>query len=333
MARMETVRVLEWVRHAEGIWNLPRAEVARLSAAFPDVTFDAPATREEADALLPRADVVLGFAARPEVFATARRLRWIHSTAAGVEGILSPDLVASGVVLTCSRGLHARSMAEHVIGVMLAFARQLHGSRDAQRERRWSQHQQWDASPGFGELAGSTVGIVGFGHIGRAIAEKARALDMRVLAVRRHPAGDPEPAHAQWGIDWLPELLERSDWVVLAAPHTRETAKLIGAAEFARMRPHARLVNIGRGALVDEGALIAALRERRIGGAALDVMEREPLAADSPLWDMPEVILTPHISGLGPRYWERATDLFAANLRCWLDGEPLRGVVDKLAGY
>jgi phosphoglycerate dehydrogenase-like enzyme len=330
---MEPLRVLEWVRHKDGIWNLPRTEVERLRARFPAVVFESPATREEADALLPGVDVVLGFAARPEVFAAAKRLRWIHSTAAGVEGLLSPALVESDVTLTCSRGLHAESMAEHTVGVMLAFARQLHHSRDAQAARRWSQHEQWDARPGFASLAGSTVGIVGFGHIGRAIGEKARALGMHVLAVRRTPAADPAPAHEQFGLDGLDTLLERSDWVVLAAPHTRESASMIGAAQLARMRPGARLVNVGRGALVDETALIAALQEKRLAGAALDVMAAEPLAADSPLWDMPEVIVTPHVSGIAPRYWERAMDVFAANLERWLAGEPLRGVVDKRAGY
>jgi phosphoglycerate dehydrogenase-like enzyme len=330
---MEPLRVLEWVRHTEGIWNLPRAEMDRLRRDFPRVVFEFPATRDEADALLPEVEVVLGFAARPEVFATAKRLRWIHSTAAGVEGILSPALVASDVTLTCSRGLHAQSMAEHTLGLMLAFARQLHRSRDAQREHRWSQHEQWGASPGFADLAGATVGIVGFGHIGSAIGGKARALGMHVLAVRRTPAASPEPAHEQWGLDRLPELLERSDWVVLAAPHTRESARMVGAAELARMKPGARLVNVGRGALVDQDALVAALAAGRIAGAGLDVMASEPVPADSPLWDMPNVILTPHVSGLGPRYWERATDVFAANLRRWLAGEPLHGVVNKHAGY
>jgi len=224
-------------------------------------------------------------------------------------------------------------MAEHTIGVMLAFARQLHHARDAQQGRRWSQREQWAAEPGFAALAGSTLGVVGFGHIGRAIGEKGRALGMHVLAVRRTPAANPEPAHEQWGLDRLPELLERSDWVALAAPHTRESAGLIGAAQFARMKPGARLVNVGRGALVDEDALVAALRSGRLAGAALDVMRDEPLPADSPLWDLPEVIVTPHVSGLGPRYWERVADVFAANLRRWLAGEPLHGVVDKRAGY
>jgi phosphoglycerate dehydrogenase-like enzyme len=330
---METIRVLEWIRHKDGIWNLPRPELARLAREFPDVRFDGPPTREEALALLPEVQVVLGFLVRPEHFATARRLRWIHATAAGVEGLLFPELVESDVVLTCSRGLHAQSIAEHTLAVMLAFARQLHHSRDAQRERRWSQHEQFGATPGFCDLAGSTLGLVGFGHIGRAIAERARALGMRVLAVRRHPAADPAPADAQWGPEGLPALLERADWVVLAAPHTRESDRMIGATELARMKPGARLVNVGRGALVDEPALVEALRSGRLAGAALDVFETEPLPGSSPLWTMPEVIHTPHVSGVAPRLWARAVDMFADNLRRWLAGETLRNVVDKRAGY
>ncbi len=330
---MENVRVLEWIRHRDGVWNLPRAQMERLAAEFPTVRFESPGTRAEADALLPEVDVVLGFAVRRENFALAKRLRWIHSTAAGVEWMLFPELVESDVTLTCSRGLHALSIAEHTLGVMLAFARQLHLSRDAQARRQWTQLEQWQAGPGFEELQGATVGIVGFGHIGRAVAEKCRAMGMRVLAVRRNPAPDPAPAHAQWGLDWLPELLERSDWVVLAAPHTPETDRLIGAAQLARMKPGARLINVGRGALVDEAALVDALAAGRLAGAGLDVYEHEPLADDSPLWSMPQVIATPHVSGLGPRYWERATEVFARNLRAYVAGRPLHNVVDKRAGY
>lgn len=330
---MRSTRVLEWIRHRDGIWNMPRGEVDRLRALFPDVHFDAPEDRDACDALLPEAEVVLGFAVRPENFARAKRLRWIHSSAAGIEWMLFPELVASDVTLTCSRGLHALSIAEHTLGVMLAFARQLHVSRDAQHERRWTQLAQWDTAPGFGQLSGATVGIVGFGHIGRAIGERCRALGMHVLAVRRHPAAEPAPAHEQWGLDRLAELMERSDWIVLAAPHTSESTHLLDAAMLARAKRGARLVNVGRGALVDEPALVAALREGRLAGAALDVMEAEPLAADSPLWAMPQVIVTPHVSGLGPFYWERATDLFAEHLRAYLGGRPLPNVVDKRAGY
>jgi phosphoglycerate dehydrogenase-like enzyme len=156
---------------------------------------------------------------------------------------------------------------------------------------------------------------------------------MRVLAVRKHPARDPAPADEQWETARLHELIGRSDWLVLTAPLTPETRGMIGRAELARMPRHAVLVNLGRGALVDEPALIEALGEGRVAGAALDVFEEEPLPAMSPLWAMPQVVVTPHVSGLGPRFWERTCDLFARNLRHWLAGEPLENVVDKRAGY
>jgi len=283
--------------------------------------------------MLPEAEIVLGFAVRESNLAAASKLRWIHVTAAGVEGVLFPALVESPVVLTCSRGLHARSMAEHALATMLAFARQLHRSRDAQHERRWSQREHWEAAPGFADLAGSTVAIVGFGAIGRAIGAGCRALGQQVLAVRRRPGGDPAPAHECFGPERLGDALERADWLVLCAPLTPATRGLIGAAQLARLKPGARLVNVGRGALVDEPALIEALRSGRVAGAALDVMATEPLPPESPLWTLPEVIVTPHVSGLGPRYWERALELFAANLERWLAGEPLLGRVDKAAGY
>jgi phosphoglycerate dehydrogenase-like enzyme len=236
-------------------------------------------------------------------------------------------------VLTNGRGLHAVSMAEHALGLMLAFARKLHLSRDLQHARRWGQVGLWTEPPPFGQLAGGTLGLVGLGAVGSALAARAAALGMRVLAVRPHPQADPAPAHEQWGLERLPALLERADWVVLAAPHTGATRGLVGAAELARMKPGAVLVNLGRGALVDEPALVAALRAGRIAGAALDVVHEEPLAADSPLWELPNVILTPHVSGLGPGYWERAVAQFEGNLERYVAGRPLENVVDQRAGY
>jgi len=330
---MSALRVLEYVRYDDGVWNLPSTLVEGLAQRFPQVHFDIPGSRAEADSLLPEADIVLGFAVRPDNFAMARRLRWIHATAAGVGGLLFPELVKSDVVLTNARGLHARSMAEHALGVMLAFTRKLHWSRDAQSARRWDAVPQEHEAPAFGQLAGATLGLVGFGHVGRGIAELARALGMRVIALRRHPSPSPEPAHQQWGTERLAELLAVSDWVVLCAPATRETRGLIGARELACMRPHARLINLGRGALVDEPALIEALAAGRIAGASLDVFAEEPLPPTSALWGMREVILTPHVSGFGPRYWERALEQFETNLRHHLAGEPLVNVVDKQAGY
>jgi len=325
--------VLEFIRDEEGVWSLPARLVADLARRHPGVRFESPPDRAAAERLLPEADVVYGVLVDEENLHLARRLRWIHVSAAGVGSLLFPALVESEVVLTNGRGLHAVSMAEHALGLMLAFARKLHLARDLQHERRWEQVGQWTQRPPFGQLAGSTLGLVGLGAVGSALAARAAALEMRVVAVRPHPQADPAPAHEQWGLERLPELLGRADWVVLAAPHTQATRGLIGRAELARMKPGAVLVNLGRGALVDEPALVAALQAGRIAGAALDVVSREPLAADSPLWDLPNVILTPHVSGLGPDYWERAVEQFSGNLERHLAGRPLLNVVDKRAGY
>lgn len=330
---MDPVRVLEWVRHPLDVWTLPRGMAERLAEAVPGVEVWSPGSREEADALLPEADVVLGFAVRPHNFRRARRLRWVHCTAASVTHVLFPELVESDVIVTNARGVHAESMAEHTIGVLLAFARKLHLARDAQRERAWTQEALWRDAPPIGSLAGSTLGLVGMGQVGGAIASRARALGMRVIAVRRNPASPPEPAHEQWPVARLPGMLEAADWVVIAAPHTQATTRMFGGAEFARMKPGARLVNLGRGAIVDEEALVAALRSGRLAGAALDVFEEEPLPAESPLWQMPEVIVTPHTSGIGPRYWDRVMEQFTANLRRYVAREPLFNLVDKREGY
>lgn len=325
--------MIEFLRDEAGVWTVPAGLIADLALRHPDVRFESPSDRAAAERLLPGADVVYGALVDADNFHLARRLRWIHVSSAGVGSLLFPALAESGVVLTNGRGLHAVSMAEHALGLMLAFARKLHLARDLQHDHRWEQAGLWTDPPPFGQLAGGTLGIVGLGAVGSALAERAVALGMRVIAVRPHPARDPRPAHEQWGLDRLPELLEQSDWVVLAAPHTAATRGLIGAAELARMKPGAVLVNLGRGALVDEPALVAALRAGRIGGAALDVVRREPLAADSPLWDLPNAVLTPHVSGLGPRYWERAVEQFAVNLERFLAGRPLLNLVDKRAGY
>ena len=327
------LHVLEYIRGDHGVWSLPPEFVDRLRAEFAPVRFSAPRTREEAERVLPEADVVLGWAVRESNFERARRLKWIQITAAGVGGLLFPALVESPVVVTNGRGIHAVAMAEHALGVMLMFARKLHLARDAQSRRAWTQEELWVQEPPFSELGGTTLGLVGLGSVGSAIAQRARALGMRVIAVRKHPAADPAPADAQWGTERLDELAARADWLLLVPPLTAETRGLMDQRRLALMKPHAILVNLGRGPLIDEPALVEALRAGRIAGAALDVYEREPLDPESPLWAMPNVIVTPHVSGFGPRYWERCMDLFRSNLRAWIEGRPLANVVDKRAGY
>jgi phosphoglycerate dehydrogenase-like enzyme len=325
--------VIEFVRDDEGVWTLPAPLLGALAHRFPGVRFESPPDRAAAEQLLPRAEIVLGGLVDAANFGRARGLRWIHVPAAGVGSQLFPALVESGVVVTNARGLHAVAMAEHALGLMLAFARKLHRARDLQRAHRWGQVALWTEPPPFGQLAGGTLGLVGLGAVGAALAERAAALGLRVIAVRPHTRPDPAPAHEQWGLERLGELLERADWVVLAAPHTAASRGMIGAEQFARMKPGAVLVNLGRGALVDEQALVAALRAGRLGGAALDVVRGEPLEPASPLWDLPDVILTPHVGGLGPGHWEGAVEQFAENLELYLAGRPLRNVVDKRAGY
>jgi phosphoglycerate dehydrogenase-like enzyme len=331
--RSMSVTVLEFNRDPLGVWNFPPAQIERLRREFPDVEFEAPATREQANARIPDAEVVFGYAVTPANFASARRLRWIQIAAAGVGSTLFPELVESHVVLTNGSGIHSAAMGEHALGVMLAFVRKLHLARDAQHEKRWAQRALLEGEPAFGELAGSTLALVGLGAVGSAVATRARALGLRVIAVRRHPTDPPDPAHEQLGLERMREACERADWIVLAAPLTADSRHLFGARELGWMKPGGILINLGRGALVDEAALIDALRAGRIAGAGLDVTEEEPLPENSALWDVPNVILTPHISGLGPRHWERVADLFAHNLRAWLAGEPMRNVVDKRAGY
>ncbi len=327
------ITLIEFVRDPEGVWTLPPALVAALARRFPAVRVVSPADRDEAERLLPDAEIVLGGLVDAENFARAGRLRWIHVPAAGVGSRLFPALVESDVVITNARGLHAVAMAEHALGLMLTFVRKLHLARDLQHARRWGQVPLWTEPPAFARLAGGTLGLVGLGAVGSALAVRAAALGMHVVAVRPHPCADPAPAHEQWGLDRLDDLLARADWLVLVAPRTAASTGMITAARLARLKPGAVLVNLGRGALVDEPALIAALRDGRLAGAALDVVSEEPLPADSPLWGMPNVVLTPHVGGLAPGHWEGALEQFADNLECYLGGEPLRNVVDKRAGY
>ncbi|HXG41262.1 MAG TPA: D-2-hydroxyacid dehydrogenase [Dehalococcoidia bacterium] len=268
----------------------------------------------------------------PDLPQLAPRLRWLQLTSAGVDRLLESPVLRSGITVTTASGIHAVPIGEYVLGAMLALAKGFPQAMAAQRERAWRPYLP-------DELHGKTVAIVGLGAIGREVARLAKALGMRVLACRRscqepqeRPPDAPEvdlllpPSH-------LPQLLAEADYLVLAVPLTPETRGLIGRQELASMRQGACLINVARGPVVDEDALVEALRSGHLGGAVLDVFSQEPLPADSDLWGLPNVLLTPHISGGTPRYMERAVDLFCDNLRRYLAGEPLRNVVDPLRGY
>jgi phosphoglycerate dehydrogenase-like enzyme len=258
------------------------------------------------------------------LFEKAERLRWAHSGAAGVEHIPLAMFKARDVLLTNGAGVHAQPMAEHVVMFMLAASRGLPDLFRAQLERRYSR-----SFGGARELAGASVLVLGYGGIGRAVAAKAGALGARVTGVRNRPDGEPGVV----GPDaWRP-LLAESDFVVLTVPLTPATRGIIGAEELAAMGEDAWLINVGRGGLVNEPALIEALRLKRIGGAGLDVFSEEPLPEDSPLWKLDNVIITPHVSADSDRGMERSTGLFKDNLDRFAQGRPLLNLVDLEAGY
>jgi phosphoglycerate dehydrogenase-like enzyme len=220
-----------------------------------------------------------------------------------------------------------------VIALIFALAKKIPDSVRLQQRHVWGQQILWDELPRIREVVGATVGIVGLGSIGRAVAKSAKALGMRVIAVREHPEKGSESADAVFGPAQIDELFRQADYVVLAAPVTETTKAIANAERLALMKTGACLINVGRGALVDEPALARALREKRIGGAALDVFPKEPLPVDSPLWDVPNLLITPHTAALTEKLWERHYSLFSENLQRYLSGSPLLAIVDKRRGY
>jgi phosphoglycerate dehydrogenase-like enzyme len=245
--------------------------------------------------------------------------------------VLDPD---SGVIVTTATGIHAATISEYVFGSILMFNRNWPEMVRLQDRHIWPRSASW-YNLGARELVDQALGIIGLGHIGRRVAQLGHAFGMHVLATRRTVSdGEKDPdVDELYPMEQLQELLRLSDYVVLAVPLTQETEKLIGEAELRAMRPNAYLVNIARGRVVDEEALIRALQERWIAGAGLDVTEEEPLPANSPLYSMPNVILTPHISGLSVHYDKRLTGLFADNLHRYRSGQPLRNQYNPERGY
>ena len=328
------MNVLVGVISPAPIWVLPRQSVDDLRGQFPQHTFLAAWDRDEIRRLLPDADVAFTPFVDRDVFPVAARLRWVQSPAVGVGRLLFPELVASRVVVTSARGIRARSIAEHVMGVTIALARRFPDAIRAQATHRWVQDELEGPRSGVRSLQGLRMGIVGLGSIGLEVAKIAAAFGMRVSGIRRR-GGQPPPAGVDEVLlpDRLPDLLAGSDVVVLSVPQTPETRQMIGPRELGFVKRGAFLVNIARGKLVDDSAVIEALRDGRLGGAALDVFTREPLDADSPYWDLPNVIVTPHTSGAMRDYWTPLLALFSENLRRFERGEHLVNVVDKIAGY
>ena len=308
--------------------------LAAIRAAFPAIEILAPAAGAALPHGVERAQAVaISWDSPPieTVLDAAPRIEWLHQRGAGIDRIAGPRLLQSGVVVTNGSGNHAPNMAEHVLGLMLAFARQLPALIRAQQAAQW----QPPRAERLFELSGQTLAVVGAGSIGRALGARAAALGMRVLGVRRsaHPT-EAAPGFADVvGIEGLDDVLAQADHVAIALPLTEQTRGLFSAARLARTKRGAYLYNVGRGGLVDHAALLEALRSGQLAGAGLDVTDPEPLPADSPLWHEPGVIVTAHSSGNTPHSFERYRALLVDNLGRWSRGEPLRNVVDVRLGY
>ena len=300
----------------------------RLRALLPDATWVTVAPTGEVQGDGAGVEVWLwGFtrSSTSRVIAQLPDLRWIHTVSAGVNQVIVPELAERGILLTNSAGAYARPIAESVIGYILAVAKQLPRQLRNQERAIWQPAAQE-------ELPGMTLGVLGLGSIGRTSASLARAFGMRTIGTVRHPRELPEVDRVYPATE-AAEVAAESDFLLVAAPCTRETEHLVDEALLRRMKPGAWLINIARGCLVDEMALLAALEEGRIGGACLDVFEQEPLPPESPLWRLPNVIITPHNSGWTRQAMARATDMFFDNLRRYVAGEPLHNIVDQAAGY
>lgn len=324
------MKVVTFFHLKEVRWALPDEDRLRLERRFPGVQVVSVDDPSELRAALADAEVFAGFHFPREHFAAAPRLRWIHSASAGVEANLFPELVASAVVLTNSTGLHAVSIPEHVLGQM---GRNFHEALRLQQRAEWNRFGVISFAGGVRELHGGNLAILGAGAIGRSLALRAAALGMHVRVMRRDATRPVPGAEAVVGPVALRELLAWADWVVCALPMTAETRGLIDATALQAMRSSAYLINVGRGESIDEAALVQALRTGAIAGAALDVFDQEPLPAAHPFWSLPNLVLTPHISGYTPDYFQKMLAIFEDNLERFLSGRPLRNVVDKQLGY
>ncbi|HEY8529910.1 MAG TPA: D-2-hydroxyacid dehydrogenase [Paenibacillaceae bacterium] len=274
------------------------------------------------------ADVLLTWGGyQPVAFCgKARSLKWIHAISAGVDGLLSSDIAKMDVTITRTKDIHGIPIANHVLGFMLMFVRQF------PLMFRQQQNKVWKKTADADELWGKTVGIIGLGSIGGEIARQCKLLGMRVLATKRTPAQSP------WVDELYPpeqtgEVFRQADFVVVALPLTPATTRIIGEKELRLMKKTAYFINIARGGVVDEDALIRVLREGAIAGAGLDVFEEEPLPPDSPLWEMPNVIITPHTAADSPLYMDRMIEVFCENLKRFIRGEKLLHEVDKNLRY
>lgn len=327
------MKILVHIQWPVKAWSIPDTHAAELYSAFPDVEFVRAHNMTDAAAKIVDVDACFTPILTPPMVATARRLRWVHSPAAAVEGLLPlAELAERGVTVTNSKGVQAIPIAEHVLGGILVLSRRFDRMLAAQRDKHWIQNDLTNEWPWL--LHGKRMTIVGLGTIGVEIARRAAAFGIHVTGVRKRP-NEPKPpfVHDVVGTDGLGRALANCDLLVLSAPGVASTHRMIGAAQLQLLNRGALLVNVARAGIVHEPAMLEALASGQLGGAVLDVFEREPLDPAHVLWTTPNVVITPHSSGFRESHWNDVRDLFSENLRRYLQGESLLNAVDLSAGY
>jgi phosphoglycerate dehydrogenase-like enzyme len=309
--------------------RLTQEQLGQIQSAAPEMQIRMTRDPDEMETILDDVEIVVGGLPH-HLLAKAHNLRWLQQWGAGADWLMrTPQALEHSFVLTSASGVHAIPISEQIIGYLLAFARGLHRAVCAQVKRQW--HRETKSS--LFELAGKTMALIGVGAIGGRTAEIAVALEMRVLGVRRDPELQMPNVTAMYNPGQLLEVLPQADFVVLTVPLTPETQGMIGERELRAMKSTAYLVNIGRGATIDQDALVRALQEGWIAGAGLDVFTPEPLPPDSPLWEMENVIITGHYAGMTPEYDTRALEILLDNLQRYRTGNPMINIVDKKLGY
>jgi phosphoglycerate dehydrogenase-like enzyme len=321
------------VWHAFTEWRPKPAMAEAIRKRWPEMRVLHLKNYDELPPELPDTDIFVGYSLRPKQLRDAKKLKWIHSTAAGVAQLMYLELRESGLLVTNPSGIFSVPMAEHTMGLLVALARNFPDSVRQQDAKRWAQQEIWDKPQHLTELNGQVLLIVGYGSIGREVAKRAKAFDMRVWGVTRSGVGEREYAEKIFPAARLHEALPEADYVLIAAPETVETKHLIGAAEIEKMKRAAKLINVGRGSLLDQAALIRALENGALSGAALDVAETEPLPQESPFWTAPNLLITPHMSGVSDRLWDRQTSILLDLLERWFDGREMFNQVDFARGY
>ena len=327
------MKLLIIIHHRFHLWQVPPWFSERLRHDFPGLQVVQLENYDRLNEEIVDADIVIAWSLRGEQIAAAKKLKWIHSTATAVHALMSPELSGSEIIVTNARDVHGPVVAEHAMAMIFALAKRLPQAMHYQQQKRWAQQDLWDADVPPRELRDATLCILGLGGIGRPLATLAKCVGMRVIGVREHAYNKPDGVEEVYGFGQLGEALKQADFVVVALPVTPKTERLMNAERLALLKPTAYLVNVGRGALIDESALIEALQKRTFAGVALDVTTREPLPPDSPLWQMDNVLITPHVAGLTDQMWERHYQGFSENLRRFQRGEQLLWVVDKQKGY